>query len=599
MVHLLFERMQLQVILCSMHASIEDPTTEDQRLRSEDRAHLVILIWFLVAMAIVGRAFYIQVIKHGYYTDLADRQYISGSPVNFDRGTIYFSHYHNEPVPAAQLKTTYRIALDPSVIEDATTTYEKMHTYLSLEKVDFMSRATKKNDPYEEVSKDVSSDIVEQLRLEKIPGVSYIKDNKRSYPQEDVGAKVVGFVGNNGSQVRGQYGIEKYYNDVLSRLNSSQSINFFAELFANVEKTSVSNIDKNEGDIILTVDAEVERALHSALLDTRKQWNSDMIGGIIMDPKTGDILAMETLPSYDPNKYPSVKDPSEFINQNVSGVYEMGSIIKPLTMAAALDSGAVTEETTYTDTGFRDLNGYKVKNFDGIARGPGTKMQTILDQSLNVGVVFLVEQLGQARFQEYFKKYGLGEETGIDLPGEASGLTKNLNSNVFVDNATAGFGQGIAITPIQTIRALAILGNGGKLVNPHIVNTIIYQNGTIKKIDQDPPTQVISAASSERITRMLVHVVDMALLKGKVKMDHYSIAAKTGTAQIAHPGGGYYSDRYLHSFFGYFPAYDPKYIIFLYHTNPKGAQYASATLTEPFFKLVKFLISYYEVPPDR
>ena len=124
----------------------------------------------------------------------------------------------------------------------------------------------------------------------------------------------------------------------------------------------------------------------------------------------------------------------------------MGSILKPITMASALDSGAVTEDTTYNDTGFRDLDGYKVRNFDGKARGPNTPMQQILDESLNVGIVFLVEKLGINTFQEYFKKFGLGEETGIDLPAEASGLTRNLDSKVFVDNATAGFGQGIALS---------------------------------------------------------------------------------------------------------------------------------------------------------
>lgn len=583
-----------------MHANPEEQINEDQRLRSEDRSHLVMLLWFLVALFIASRAFYIQVVKHSYYVDVADKQYITNGPVNFDRGTVFFSHYREELVPAAQLSTTYRVAIDPTAIKNATSTYEKLVVHIPLlDNATFMARATKEGDPYEEIAKDLSAETIAQIKLEKLTGVSFVKDNKRAYPQMDIGSKILGFVGNDGSRIKGQYGIERYYNDVLSRSGSNQSVNFFAELFADIEKTTISNTDAKEGDIVLTIDAEAERALHNVLVETKKEWKSDIIGGIIMDPQTGNILAMDSLPSFDPNTYANVEDASFFLNQNVSGVYEMGSIIKPLTVAAALDSGAVTEDTTYNDTGFRDLNGYKVKNFDGQARGAGTKMQTILDKSLNVGIVFLVEQLGTKRFQQYFKNFGLGEETGIDLPGEASGLTKNLDSNVFVDSATAGFGQGIAVTPIQTVRALAALGNGGKLVNPHVVDTIIYNNGTTKKIVQDPPTQVITEKTSEEISRMLVHVVDTALKNGTYKMDRYSIAAKTGTAQIAKPGGGYYEDRYLHSFFGYFPAYEPKYIIFLYHTNPKGAEYASATLTDPFFKLVKFLISYYEVPPDR
>lgn len=580
-----------------MHASPQ--ISEEQVLRSQDRAHLVLLVWFMIALVIIGRAFYVQVVKHGYYTDLADKQYVSNGGITFDRGTVFFSHYKQEPVPAAQLRTTYRVAIDPTAIVDATSTYETLSKHIPLTKEDFIARATKKDDPYEEIAKDVSSDVVTRIRGEKLAGLSFVKDNKRSYPQNDIGAKVVGFVGNDGASVKGQYGIERYYNDVLVRTQSGQSINFFAELFADIDKDRVSTLDSKEGDVILTIDAEAQRALHTVLEETKREWDSDVIGGIVMDPRDGSIIAMDSLPSFDPNNYAQVKDASYFFNQDVSGVYEMGSIIKPLTMAAALDAGVVTESTTYNDTGFRELNGYKVRNFDSEARGPGTSMQLILDKSLNVGIAFLVEQLGTKKFQNYFRQFGLGDETGIDLPAEAGGLTKNLDSNVLVDNVTAGFGQGIAITPIQTVRALAALGNGGKLVNPHVVDTIVYEDGTTKKMVQDPPQQVIAASTSERISRMLVHVVDTALANGTRKMDHYSIAAKTGTAQVPRPGGGYYEDRYLHSFFGYFPAYEPRYIVFLYHTNPKGAQYASATLTDPFFKMVKFLISYYEVPPDR
>ncbi len=574
--------------------------SEDQEMRSKDRAHLVLLVWFVLIAIVVCRAFYVQIVKHSYYVGLADKQYVSTTPINFDRGTVFLSHYRSTPVPIAQLSTTYRIAIDPTQIVNAEDLYEKLSLSVMVDKVMFLEKAGKKNDPYEEITKNIPSEIIANLKKQKLKGTIFVKDNIRAYPQETVGSKVIGFVGNDGARVKGQYGIERYYDDVLSRTSADQTVNFFAELFTDIEKTIVSNSDKQEGDIVLTIDAEAGRALHSALAETRATWNSEQVGGIIMDPQTGAIIAMDGLPSFDPNMYGEVKDPSLFLNQNVSGVYEMGSIMKPITMASAIDSGAINEaSTTYNDTGFRDLNGYTVHNFDGKPRGKNTSMQKILNESLNVGTVFLVEQLGAKRFQDYFKKFGLGSESGIDLPGEASGLTKNLDSSVFVDSATAGFGQGIAITPIQTIRALSVLGNGGKLVTPHVVDSIIYQNGNVKKIIQDEGEQVITKDSSERISRMLVHVVDNALTHGTRKMDHYSIAAKTGTAQMVKPGGGYYEDRYLHSFFGYFPAYEPKYIIFLFQTYPKGAEYASATLTDPFFKLVKFLISYYEVPPDR
>jgi cell division protein FtsI/penicillin-binding protein 2 len=583
-----------------MHAKTYPALTEEQKMRSNDRAHLVLFIWVLVAFCIIVRAFYIQVIQHSKYIELGAKQYVSSVPINFDRGTILFSRHGGTPVPAAQLRATYRVALDPTQVQDANILFTKLSKYIPLEKESFLEKATKKNDPYEEIAKDVNSDVVTLLKAQKLKGVSYYRDNERSYPQESVGAKVIGFVGNNGSHVKGQYGLERYYDDVLTRDSDDKTVNFFAELFTDIEKTVVSNVDTQQGDIILTIDAEAQRVLHTTLIETQATWKSDIIGGIIMDPNTGAIIAMDSLPTYDPNEFQNVKDSSLFINQNVSGVYEMGSIIKPITMASAIDSGAVNEaNTTYNDTGFRDLNGYKVRNFDSKSRGPHTSMQAILDQSLNVGIVFLVEQLGVERFQSYFKKFGIGEETGIDLPGEASGLIKNIDGNVFVDNATAGFGQGIAITPIQTVRALAVLGNGGKLVTPHVTDSIIYKNGEVKKVVFNEGEQVITPLTSETISRMLVHVVDTALKNGEYKMDHYSIAAKTGTAQMVRPGGGYYEDRYLHSFFGYFPAYEPRFIIFLFQTHPKGAEYASATLTDPFFKLVKFLISYYEVPPDR
>jgi len=196
--------------------------------------------------------------------------------------------------------------------------------------------------------------------------------------------------------------------------------------------------------------------------------------------------------------------------------------------------------------------------------------------------------------------YRIGEKTGIDLPNETSGLISNLQSSRDIEYANAAFGQGIAFTPIGIIRALASLGNGGNLVVPHIVKAIKYDNGTEKIMSYPISRAKISEKTSEEITRMLVTVMDKSLKRGLAKMDHYSIAVKTGTAQIAkESGGGYYEDRHMHSFFGYFPAYDPEFIIFLYAINPHGVLYASQTWADPFLDITKFLLNYYEVPPDR
>ncbi len=226
-------------------------------------------------------------------------------------------------------------------------------------------------------------------------------------------------------------------------------------------------------------------------------------------------------------------------------------------------------------------------------------MQEVLNQSLNTGAVHVMQLLGKDRFRAYFRNFGFGEKTGIDVPGELAGLTDNLESTREVEYATAAFGQGIAVTPIAMTRALASLGNGGLILRPYLVDEIRFKTLERDQTESTLVRRVISERTSEDVTRMLVTVFDKALAGGKFKMDRYSIAAKTGTAQMSNPAGGYYDDRYLHSFFGYFPAYDPHYIVFLYIVYPKQVQYASETLSEPFANMAKFLINYYHIPPDR
>lgn len=565
---------------------------------------------------------------------------------NFNRGAIYFANKTGVPTPAVEMFNKYDLAIDPkttnntftkqiannennltlnSLQENLYNTIKNIFEKYNIENkpdnstqdkniinqevkfVDqdtFLAKLNKANTSYEILVTDIPEEIAEELENLKVRGL--IIDTKRSrvYYEKSLAAKVLGFVGFNGNQKTGLYGLERYYNDVLEKEGVSNS-NFFAEVFSDLnlnleelKKKSYLNDTKLEGDINLTMDINVEKYLQNVLQTTKTKWNSEKIGGIVMDINDGSIIAMDELPSYDPNDYGNVKDMSLYKNDLISGIYEMGSIIKPLTVAAALDSNSASERTTYYDAGTISLDGYRISNYDKVARGPNTPLQQILSQSLNVGIAYLVQTMGQDTLSKYFHKFGLGDYTGIDLPNEASGLVGNLDSGVMVDSVTAGFGQGIAITPIQTIRALATLGNGGKLITPHIVKSIDYDNGDSKVIVTDTPEEVFTQAStSQRISKILTTVVDDAM---HVKNPKFTIAAKTGTAQMVNPETGrYYEDRYLHSFFGYFPATDPKYIIFLYQVYPKGALYASQTLKESFFDLIDYLSTYYEIKPDR
>ena len=227
-------------------------------------------------------------------------------------------------------------------------------------------------------------------------------------------------------------------------------------------------------------------------------------------------------------------------------------------------------------------------------------MQEILSQSLNTGVAFITKKMGNDVFADYMRHFGLGEETGIDLPNERAGLITNLDSPRDLEYATASFGQGIAMTPIATVRALSALANGGTLVTPHLATQINYRTGLSKKVSFNDGERVIKEETSEEITKMLVKFVDEELLSGRVKFDNYSVAAKTGTAQIAKiDERGYYDDRFLHSLFGYFPAYDPEFLVFIITIEPKGVRFSSNSLTYPFIDTRQFLANYYEVSPDR
>lgn len=563
------------------------------------RIRIILGCVFFVALAIVSKLFFVQIIKGNEYSDRADRQYVKPVVTNFDRGSIFFTSKDGIKIAAATVKDGYNLSINPKLIKDPNQVYMAISSYMNLDKDSFLEKASHTDDSYKEIEKRMDTSIGQSLASLRIPGVYSQKESWRIYPGDSLAADTIGIIGlDKNNELEGRYGIESFYESTLSRSQSNANINFFAELFSGIKKTVFTNTVK-EGDVITSIEPTVENYLETILRDTKSKWRSDSIGGIIMDPKTGQIYAMAELPTFNPNDLSKINSPKVLSNSLVENVYEMGSIMKPLTMAAGIDSGVITAKSTYKDDGFLLLNGRKISNYDGKARGV-IPMQEVLSQSLNVGAAYISLKMGLQTFSKYFLSFGLGEKTGIDQPNEQKGIIKNLVSGRDVEIATISYGQGIAMTPIQTIRALAVLANDGVLVTPHVVKSIEYQDGEIEDVKTVPPMQVLKKETTDDVTNMLINVVDKSLKKGQVKMEHYSIAAKTGTAQIADPvNGGYYSDRYLHSFFGYFPAYNPKFIVFIYHVYPKGAEYASETLTDPFIQLTKLLINYYDIPPDR
>lgn len=551
---------------------------------------------FFVSFVLVGRLYFLQVVNGSSFSDEADRQYISPNKNIFSRGSVYFKDKDGRLISAATLQTGYILAMNPKILENPEDVYKKLSEIIELDTDSFFNKSKKKNDPYEELARRVDLERANKIKALDIKGINLYKERWRFYPGGSLASQVVGFIGFNEDVVEGRYGVEKYYNDLLQRNGQNLYANFFAEVFANIGGSLKGK--SSEGDIVLSIEPTVQSFLEIELDKVNEKWKTDSAVGVVMDPKDGKIYALAVNPSFDLNDFSEEKT-SVFGNPFVENVFEMGSIIKPLTMAIGLDTGAVTAKTTYNDKGSLIIDGAKISNFDGKGRGV-VPMQEVLSQSLNTGVSFVVSQVGNEKFSKYMKSLGLGEETGIDLPNETYGLISNLDSPRNLEYATASFGQGIALTPVETVRALSTLANGGKLVTPHITSGIKYKVGLSREMMYDEGDRVFKESTSDEITRMLVEVVDKALMGGTVKMEHYSIAAKTGTAQVAKEDGrGYYEDKYLHSFFGYFPAYEPRFIIFFYIVDPKGVQYSSHSLTEPFMNTTKFLINYYEIPPDR
>jgi len=563
------------------------------------RARILSALFVLVAIFLSVRLYFIQIVHGEDYRERAASQYVATSVDTEDRASILFSEKDGSLVAAAIMQTGWRVAIVPKEITDAEAAYQKLSSVAAIDRERFFASVAKKEDPYEEVAFRLNDQEASGIRKEKIPGVLLVQDKWRAYPAGVLGAHALGFVGYQGDKKVGVYGLERFYESTLSKTSSGLYVNPFAEIFANLGAALSDDPQGNRGNVITSIEPQVQARLDEVLDDVMGAYSPNISAGIVMDPKSGEIVAMAVRPTFDPNTFNTVSDPSIFTNPLVENVYEMGSIMKPLTVAAGIDAGAIAPHTTYNDRGCIEKSGKTICNYDLKARGV-VSMQEVLNQSLNTGVSFIVDKMGQESFGDYVHAYGFGEKTNIDLPNEARGIIRAIERGYDVDYASASFGQGIAMTALEMIRGLSSLANDGVLPSPRIVRSIRLESGIVRDIEVPEGPRVLKSETVQTVSNMLVKVYDDALLGGILKQDRYSIAAKTGTAQIAIPGGsGYYKDRWLHSFFGYFPAHEPRFIVFLMAVEPKGAQFASATLARPFSDLSKFLINYYEIPPDR
>lgn len=567
-------------------------------LSFKTKIRIVYFFIFVFAAVIATRLFFVQIIKGDYYDNLASKQYNSSFLENFDRGSIYLTEKSGNRLSAAIVKNGYRAEINTKFLENPEETYKKLSEIIALDKEFFMSKAFKKDDPSEILARHLDEATALKIKNLKITGLNAYPESWRYYPFDNLASHILGFVGYKNDKLVGRYGLELRYESLLKRDVSDLKSNSFAELFFDLKKLIAG--DSKSGDVVLTIEPTVQSMLEKNLEKTKEKYQAQLAGGLIISPKTGEIIALAAKPDFNPNQYAKTKDFSVFMNPLVENVMEMGSIMKPLTLAASIDNGSITASTTYVDKGFFVFGSSKIENYDGKARGLAD-MQKILNESLNTGAVFSMQKMGKDKFKDYMLNYGLGEKTGIELPQEAKSNISNITeSNRDIEYATASFGQGIAVTPIAMVVALSSLANGGLIMEPHIVKEENIKG--LKNLIKTPQERrrVLKKETAEEITRMLVNVVDNALVGGIHKMDHYSVAAKTGTAQLVEEGKkGYSEEEFIHTFFGYAPAFDAKFLTFLFIVKPQGAKYASNTLTEPFMDITKFLLNYYEIPPDR
>lgn len=554
------------------------------------RINSVLILIIIFSAVLTSRLIFIQIVKHQYWQALAQGQHKSFVFLQGERGEIFFQDRTNLAIN----QSSDLVYVSPNEIENAQEVAGILSLTLSLDK-DSILEKIQKNNFYEVIKKKLSQEELENLKKIDIDGIYLAQEETRFYPFGILASQVTGFLGGDGE---GQYGIEGFYNELLQGKDKMLEKEMGPAGYLGIGGSD--NPFEKGPDIVLTLDYNVQFMAEKLLKKAKEDLKIQEGEIVVMDPNSGKILALANFPGFDPNQYSEVSDLEVFQNSSIQKVFEPGSVFKPITMAAALDQGKVTPQTTYVDKGFLKIGGYTISNYDGHVWGERT-MTEVLERSINTGAVFAEQQMGNETFFDYIKRFGIFEPTDIDLQGEVCSSNKEFKKGYEVNFATAAFGQGIEMTSLQLVRAMSVIANGGKLVRPYIVDKILENGKTIETQPEIQGASVISKTTSSQVTLMMVNVVEKGYGKG-AGVPGYYIAGKTGTAQVAwsalkiNKNG--YSDKTIQSFIGFAPALNPQFLILvkLYNPEAKTAEYSAV----PIFKeLAKYIIDYWQIPPDH
>lgn len=570
------------------------------------RARFILGVLLFVCAVFIIRAFYLQVIRHDFYSKAALNYQMKEYQIPAERGTISAKN-GSTTTPLVLNEIKYTLFADPVYVKDP----EKQAT--EIEKITGVSasKATEllktPDTRYVVLAKKLSREQHEAISKLEIKGVGTREESYRTYPQGGLVAQPLGFVNDDNE---GQYGVEEFLNETLSGKPG--------ELKAITDAQGVPLVS-NPGNVVtepeagrnvtLTIDIGMQRQAEEILKAGLERAKSNAGSIVIMNPNTGKVMAMSNYPTYDPNNLAGTSDLSAFSNASVSNSIEVGSIMKMLTTASALDQGVVSANTAFYNAGFVEVGDHKITDTHN-SEGTQT-IESVLVESLNTGAVWLLKQMGKgginerARFTWYdymTKKYHLGQTTGIELAGESAGLIpkpEDTGEGVDVIYANTTFGQGMMATPVQMAGAFSSVINGGKYYRPSIVESIRDEKG--KDVKKDPEV-LVDKVISEGSSRDLVSLAESVAKKNipGIAKDGYMIGGKTGTAEIAKPEGGYYKDRFNGTYTGFVGGNRPEYVIVVNVIEPKIPGYAGSQAAAPIFRdTVNMLLNNFGVTPKN